>query len=282
MKVGIILRAAFRNWVTFTQAAEQAGFESAWAPEHLILPVKMSGHPGSPHEGAPPITGDTPAWDPWLQIAYLAGQTTRIRLGTNVFNIGLRHPFITARAVTTADMISGGRVEFGIGASWLSEEWRAMELDFSTRSRRVNESIHIIKRLFTEDVVEHAGEFYKFQPVKFMPKPVQKPWPPMLIGGDSPAALRRAAEHGDGWLPMDQTPTTLAGNMKRLAELREAAGREGRCSVTLQTAGLPITDDLLRYRDLGVDRVLVVPWSSPREAVDSIRRFGDEVLPLFA
>jgi probable F420-dependent oxidoreductase len=282
MKVGIILRAAFRNWVTFTQAAEQAGFESAWAPEHLILPVKMSGHPGSPHEGAPPITGDTPAWDPWLQIAYLAGQTTRIRLGTNVFNIGLRHPFITARAVTTADMISGGRVEFGIGASWLCEEWRAMELDFSTRSRRVNESIHIIKRLFTEDVVEHAGEFYKFQPVKFMPKPVQKPWPPMLIGGDSPAALRRAAEHGDGWLPMDQTPTTLAGNMKRLAELREAAGREGRCSVTLQTAGLPITDDLLRYRDLGVDRVLVVPWSSPREAVDSIRRFGDEVLPLFA
>ena len=117
MKLGVHLRVGPRNWVAFTQAAEQAGFESVWVPEHLILPVKMSGHPGSPHEGEPPISGDTPAWDPWLQIAFLAGQTRTIRFGTNVFNLGLRHPFVTARALTTADLVSGGRIDFAIGAS---------------------------------------------------------------------------------------------------------------------------------------------------------------------
>jgi len=135
MKIGMQLRVGPRNWVSYAQAAEQAGFESIWMPEHLIMPVKMSGKPGSAHEGEPPISGETPAWDPWLQIAYLAGQTSTIRFGTNVFNIGLRHPFITARALMTADLISNGRVEFGIGASWLAEEWQAMELPFETRGQ---------------------------------------------------------------------------------------------------------------------------------------------------
>jgi probable F420-dependent oxidoreductase len=282
MKIGISLRVGPRNWLDFTKAAEAAGFESVWVPEHLIMPVKMSGHPGSPKEGEPPISGDTPAWDPWLQIAYLAGQTTRIRLGTNVFNIGLRHPFITARTLTTADLISAGRIEFGVGASWLSEEWTAMELPFESRGRRVNEAIHIIKRLFTEDVIEHDGEFFKFQPVKFLPKPVQSPWPPFLIGGDSPAAIRRAALVGDGWLPMAQTLGALPANLKRLAALRADAGRDQPFQVTLQIGGLPDIDALRRYQDLGVDRALVVPWSHVREGVNSIRRFGDEAAALFA
>src|SRR5262249_56692621 len=103
---------------------------------------------------------------------------------TNVFTIGLRHPFVTARALITADLVSGGRVEFGIGASWLSEEWQAMELPFGTRTRRVDESIEIIRRLFDEDVVEHEGEFFHFQPVGFQPKPVHGSIP-FHIGGAS-------------------------------------------------------------------------------------------------
>jgi len=282
MKIGISLRVGPRNWVEFTQAAEAAGLDSVWVPEHLIMPVKMTGHPGSPHEGEPPISGDTPAWDPWLQLAYLAGQTRTIRLGVNVFNIGLRHPFITARALTTADLLSGGRIDFGVGASWLSEEWQAMELPFETRGRRVDETIQIIQRLFTEDVVEHAGEFFKFQPVKFQPKPVQSPWPPFLIGGDSPAAIRRAARLGDGWLPMAQTIESLPDNLKRLAALREEAGRTGPFQVTLQLSGPPDVDELLRWRDVGVDRVIVTPWSHPRDGVGAIRRLGDEVAPRVA
>ena len=279
MKVGLHLQVGPRHWLGLTQAAEAAGFESVWLPEHLIMPVKMSGRPGTPHEGEPPISGDTPAWDPWIQMAWLAGQTSTIRFGTNVFNIGLRHPFVTARAVTTADLVSNGRVELGIGASWLAEEWEAMQLPFETRGRRVDESIGIIQRLFTDDVIEHDGEFFRFQPVKFVPKPVQSPWPPMLIGGDSPAAMRRAARLGDGWLPMAQTLETLPGNMKRIAELRDEAGRSGRFETSVFRVGPPTLDNLRRLEEIGVDRVLVVPWESTREAVDGIRRFGDEVLP---
>ena len=213
--------------------------------------------------------------------AWLAGQTSTIRFGTNVFNIGLRHPIVTARSLTTVDLVTNGRVEFGIGASWLAEEWEAMELPFETRGRRVDESIRVIQRLFSEEVIEHEGEFYRFQPVRFLPKPVQAPWPPMLIGGDSPAAIRRAANLGDGWLPMAQTLDSLAVNLKRIAQLREEAGRDGRFEVTVFGVGDASEENLRRYEALGVDRVLVSPWDSSREAVEGIRRFGDEVLPRF-
>src|ERR1700761_1109291 len=179
---GTTLMAGPRRWADVARAAEEAGFESAWVPEHLIMPVAMTGEPNSPHEGEPPISAATPAFDPWVQITAMATQTTTLRFGTNVYNIGLRHPFITARALTTVDAVSGGRLEFGIGASWLSQEWQAMELPFDTRGRRVDETIRIIQRLFTEDVVEHEGEFFRFQAVGFLPKPAQQPWPPMLIG----------------------------------------------------------------------------------------------------
>ena len=193
MLFGTTVMAGPRRWADVARAAEAAGFESVWVPEHLIMPVKMTGAPNTPHEGEPPISAATPAFDPWVQIATMAAQTSTLRFGTNVYNIGLRHPFVTARALTTVDVVSGGRVEFGIGASWLSQEWEAVELPFETRGRRVDESIRIVQRLFSEEVVEHEGEFFHFQPVGFLPKPVQQPWPPMLIGGDSPAAMRRAA-----------------------------------------------------------------------------------------
>ena len=119
-----------RRWGDVARAAESAGFESVWVPEHLIMPVTMTGAPNTPHEGEPPISATTPAFDPWVQIANMAAQTTTLRFGTNVYNVGLRHPFVTARSVTTVDNVSGGRLEFGIGASWLSQEWEAMELPF--------------------------------------------------------------------------------------------------------------------------------------------------------
>jgi probable F420-dependent oxidoreductase len=276
IKVGLPIHVGPRNWAGFTLAAEAAGFDSVWLPEHLIMPVKMSGHPGSPHEGEPPISGLTPAWDPWLQIAWLAGQTSTIRFGTNVYNIGLRHPIVTARALTTADLLSNGRIDFGIGASWLSEEWQAMELPFETRGRRVDETIQVIQRLFTDEVIEHEGEFFRFQPVQFFPKPVQSPWPPMIIGGDSPAALRRAATLGDGWLPMAQTEEILGANIAKLQQLRADAGREGPFQIIL---GAPADlDTLRRYEELGVTTALVTPYTSPRDGVDGIKRFGDEVL----
>ena len=115
------------------------------------------------------------------------GRTERVRLGTHVYNLGLRHPFVAARAVQTLDIVSGGRFEFGIGASWLEEEWVAVELDFTTRGRRVDEAIEVCKQLWTEDAVDHHGEFFDFEGAVFVPKCVQQPWPPILVGGESDA-----------------------------------------------------------------------------------------------
>ena len=147
---GTTVMAGPRRWGEFARAAEESGFESVWVPEHLIMPVTMTGAPNTPHSGEPPISASTPAYDPWVQIATMAAQTTTVRLGTFVYNIGLRHPFITARSLTTLDSVSSGRIEFGIGASWLSQEWQAMELPFETRGRRVDETIRVIQRLFSE------------------------------------------------------------------------------------------------------------------------------------
>jgi probable F420-dependent oxidoreductase len=274
---GTTMMAGPRRWIDNAKAAEDAGFESIWVPEHLIMPVTMTGEPNSPHEGEPPIAASTPAFDPWVQIAAMAAATSTLRFGTNVYNIGLRHPIITARALTTLDNVSGGRIEFGIGASWLRQEWDAMQLDFDSRGGRVDETIEIIKRLFTEDEIEHDGEFFTFQPVGFLPKPVQQPWPPMLIGGDSSAAMRRAALLGDGWIPMQQTLETLPGNLERIQKMRAESGRQGPFQVTLG-ARVESLDDVKRWEDAGATRLLVFPYTNPREAAEGFRRFGDEII----
>jgi probable F420-dependent oxidoreductase len=267
-------------WVTAAQEAERAGFESVWLPEHLVLPVQMSGSPVTGH-ATPPIPPSMPAYDVFIALGLIAATTSTIRLGTDVYNIGLRHPFVTARAITTLDVFSNGRVEFGIGASWLEEEWDATGLDFATRGARVDESIEICRRLWFEEVVEHHGEFFDFAAVMFEPKPVQQPSPPILVGGDTPAALRRAARHGDGWIPMNHTIEQLPASILRVNELRAAAGRAGPTSVTVG-GRVDNTGDLARYRDIGVDRVICAPFSSSREAIDGIRRFGDDVIARFA
>jgi probable F420-dependent oxidoreductase len=276
VKIGFHLQVGPRRWVELVAAAEESGFESVWLPEHLVMPVHMTGRPGSPHAGEPPISASTPAWDPFVQMAWLAAQTSTIRFGTNVFNIGLRHPFVTARALVTADLVSGGRVEFGIGASWLSEEWRAMELPFGTRGRRVDESIKVIRRLFSEEVVEHDGEFFHFQAVGFLPKPVHGSIR-FHIGGDSPAAMRRAARLGDGWIPMAQgDPASVADHV--IHRLRAEAGRSGPFEVTLFRVPVDSVDDVRRYEEAGATRLLVVPFHDPRQAVDGLRRFGDDII----
>jgi probable F420-dependent oxidoreductase len=276
VKVGLQLQAVNpKFWVAASQEAERAGFESVWVPEHLVLPVEMKGSPYAGHAEVP-IPPSMPAFDVWVSLATIAASTSTVRLGTHVYNIGLRHPFVTARAVTTLDVFSGGRVEFGIGASWLKEEWDATQLDFSTRGRRVDEAIDICRRLWTEDVVEHHGEFFDFQPVMFNPKPVQERVP-IIVGGDSPAAMQRTATRGDGWIPMNHSVDELRGGVDRVNALRAAAGRDGTTEVTV-AGHVETVDDFERYRDAGVDRIICRPFTSSREALDGIRRFGDEVL----
>jgi probable F420-dependent oxidoreductase len=277
VKFGIALGALNSHFhVDATEEAERLGYESVWLPEHLVLPVRMSRspHPGDEH---PPVPPTTPVFDAFAYLGFLAGRTRNVRLGTHVYNLGLRHPFISARAVQTLDLLSGGRLEFGIGASWLEEEWRAVGLDFDTRGRRVDEAIEVCKRLWTQPEVAHDGEFFRFDAVAFEPKPLQQPWPPILVGGESGAALRRAARAGDGWIGMGHTFESAAGQIARLRELRAESGRDAASFQICLGGPVNGADDVRRWGELGVTRLVVSPWRRSPDAVDGMRRFADLV-----
>jgi probable F420-dependent oxidoreductase len=278
MKIGISLGVLHPSaWEDVTVLADQLGYDSVWMPEHMVLPVQLE---GSPHAGSdhPPIPPEVPIFDVFTYLGYLAAKTEQIHFGTQVYNLGLRHPFTVARSVATLDLVSGGRVEFGIGASWLEAEWQAVGLDFATRGRRVDEAIAVCQQLWSEPVIEHHGEFFDFGPVMFEPKPSHAPWPTLHIGGDGPAALRRAAVLGDGWIPMNHTVDQIPERVAQLARMREEAGRPGVVEITLGAGGVGL-DDLRAYAEAGVGRALVKPFRSTKDALDGIRRFADEVLP---
>jgi probable F420-dependent oxidoreductase len=259
-----------------TREADRLGFESVWLPEHLAFTTRMSRspHPGEEH---PPVPPTTPIFDAFAYLSYLAGRTERVRLGTHVYNVGLRHPFVSARAVQTLDIISGGRVEFGIGASWLEEEWDAAELDFHTRGRRVDEALVVCRRLWTEDEVSHHGSFFNFDGVVFEPKPVQRPWPPILVGGESDAALRRAARLGDGWIGMSHDFESGARQIERLRALLAEQGRDAASFQFCLGGPVDSPDDVTRWQELGVTRLIVAPWARSRDAVDGMRRFANQM-----
>ena len=277
MKFGVALgrlNPAFHAEATLE--AERLGFESAWLPEHLVFPLALSGspHPGEDH---PPVPPQTPVFDAFAYLSWLAGRTTRIRLGTHVYLLALRHPFVAARAVQTLDIVSGGRAEVGIGAGWLPSEWQAAGLDFRDRGRRLDEAIAVCKRLWSEAVVEHHGEFFDFGPVCFEPKPVQRPWPPLHVGGESEAALRRAARVGEGWLGLAHTPESVVGPIARLHALRaRAETADGAFCVTVGSE-VPDRETVCRLAGAGVDRLIVSPWRRSPEAVPALRRFADSV-----
>lgn len=274
MKFGIALgRLNPAFWVEAACEAERLGFESVWMPEHLVLPVDMAGSPRTGEEH-PPVAPQTPVFDAFAYLSFLAGKTSSIRLATHVYNLALRHPFVAARAVTTLDVVSGGRAITGVGAGWLASEWRAAGLDFRTRGRRLNEALEVCVRLWTEKVVEHHGEFFDFAPVAFELKPVQRPHPPVHIGGMSEAALRRAARSGDGWIAMSAEPETIAGSVARLRELRAASGR-GDLPFEVSVGAAPANrEEVNAWRDAGVGRLIVAPWTHSPEAIEEMGRFA--------
>ena len=274
MKFGVALgRLNPAFFATVTEEADRLGYESVWLPEHLVFPVEMSGSPFAEQEH-PPVLPGTPVFDAFAYLSFLAGRTEHVRLGTHVYLLGLRHPFISGRAIATLDIVSSGRAVVGVGAGWLASEWSAIGLDFASRGRRVDEAIDVCRRLWTDEVIEHHGEFFDFGPVMFEPKPVQQP-PPIIVGGESPPALRRAARLGDGWIGLDHTLDTIGAPIDKLRALRADAGRSDRPFEI--TIGGPVrsADDIAAWEDAGVDRLVVAPWRRSPEAVDGLRAFTE-------
>jgi probable F420-dependent oxidoreductase len=286
MKFGLsLLRANYRHVVEIAQAAEEVGFESVWLSEHLVLPALSldSDFPGAEH---PPIDPRFPIFDVGVVLSQIAAATSRIRLGTWVYLLPLRHPFVAARTFQSLDVVSGGRVEWGIGSGWLADEFAAAEIDFKSRARRFEECLAICKRLWTESEVAHTGEFFDFGPVAFEPKPLQRPWPPIHIGGEVDRALRRAAEHGDGWIGMEHTPESAAAATAKLQRYADQIGRTQALEITV--AGGPVTGvrdippldraRLQAYEDAGVDRLIVSPWTQSKDAIPAMKRFAAEFI----
>ena len=273
MRFGVDLgRCHPRLWLDVARAADELGYESLWLPEHLVFPasIEESPAPGRAHGRIDPRT---PTYDPFVMLASMASVTTNVRLGTNVYNIGLRHPFVTARAACTLDVVSQGRFTLGIGASWLEAEWRAVGLDFATRGWRIDEIIGICRRLWTEPEVGHKGSFFEFDPVRFEPKPIQSPLP-IHVGGDSHRAIRRAAELGEGWIGMLQTLETFPA---AVAVLVEQCGLAGRDPATVERTALLARPDegaIAGWTHAGADRLIVAPWRDSADALDGLARFA--------
>ncbi|HME90201.1 MAG TPA: LLM class F420-dependent oxidoreductase [Myxococcaceae bacterium] len=256
--------------------AEDLGFESVWIPEHLVFPTKIVSRYPYAADGVPPINPSTPLLDPFIMLAQVAALTSRIRIGTNIYLLPLRHPLATARMAMTLDLISQGRLSLGVGAGWLEEEFQAVDVDFRSRGARLRECVRALKVLWTESEPEFRGRYYSFGPVKFEPKPVQKPHPPFIFGGETDAALKRAAALGDGWYGVGHTPETAATQIKKLRVLLTEAGRSSApFEMTVSCATPPATrDDLRRYADAGVDRVVVLPWRRGREAEQGLQQLA--------
>jgi len=282
-----------RYYPEVAAAAEANGFESIWMPEHMVLPATMPPTYLYTDSGYPPITPRTAMYDPWVVLGAVAHATSTIRLATNVYILPLRHPFPTARAVVTVDRVSGGRVTLGIGVGWLEEEFVAAGQSFSDRGARTDEIIGILRRLWSEETIEHKGEHYQFDAVAFDPKPVQKQGIPIEVGGSSRPALRRAGRLGDGWIEIGaKEHDTLAEMLAVVQQERRDAGRE-HLPFEISTGLGRSIDDIKRCEDLGVTRIVAGPTpnttilgdpslKSARLTVDDFRdwtkRYADDVI----
>jgi probable F420-dependent oxidoreductase len=283
MRFGLSLSGVSpRHYASLARQAESAGFESAWVPDHLVLPEQLPATYLYSADGVPPIPATTAVYDPWVLLGAMAAVTETIRLGTAVYVLPLRHPLITARGVLTVDRLSRGRVTLGAGVGWLTEEFDVVGLDPRTRGRRADEIVGLLRRLWTDDVIEHDGEFYQLPPVHFEPKPFQKPIP-IEIGGSSPAALRRAGRIGDGWIEIGSRDVQEFA--ERLRVVRDARAAAGRDELPFLVTGAidpgDGPDHAARLAGIGVDRLLL---RMPAERLDRsglgdvVQRFADTVI----
>ena len=260
MKLGLMFAntlALTRDQV-FTQvgAAEAAGYESLWTVEHVVVPKGYeSAYPYSRSGRMAGGVEDFAIPDPLVWLAFAAAASSTIRLATGVMILPQRNPVVLAKEVATLDVLSGGRMMLGVGAGWLEEEFRAIGVPFADRGSRVDEYIGAMRALWSQEVASFDGEFVSFKDVYMRPQPVDGTVP-IVVGGHTRRAARRAGELGDGFYPASAAVTELA---ELVALAREAADRSGRDPDALEItmAARPDRESVERMAAAGVDRVVV-------------------------
>jgi probable F420-dependent oxidoreductase len=237
------------------RAAEAAGFESLWVADHVVLP-----DPPLPER---PMAADMRLLDPVVMLTFYAAQTTRIRLATGVIVLPQRQPLVLAKQLATLDVLSNGRLLFGLGVGWCEPEFRALGVPFEHRGSRGDEYLAAMRAIWTQDKPTYDGHYVTFTGVKAEPQPVQRPTPPIIIGGRTPAAFRRAVEHGHGWYGFGLNVEQTAQDIEAL----QKAGQRYRRPADLGTLEISITPPsydidpatVEGYAALGVERLVLRP-----------------------
>jgi probable F420-dependent oxidoreductase len=255
----------------FAQHADEVGFESLLTVEHVAVPVGYESRYPYSDSGRMPLAEDCELPDPLDLLAWLAGQTTRIRLGTGILVLPEHHPLQLAKRTATIDRLSGGRLFLGVGVGWMREEVAALGIDPDERGSRTDEAIDALRVLWHEDEASFAGRHFSFGPVRSHPKPRQ-PSIPILVGGHSRAAARRAGERGDGFFPLGLTGDALTTRWQEVQRFARDAGRDP-AHLALTMGGLLGDDTAITAAvDRGADRVVL---SSRTDDLDELRRQMD-------
>jgi probable F420-dependent oxidoreductase len=285
---------------TLVTRGEALGFHSTVIADHVVFPVTIASKYPYTVSGAFPGGGD--ALEQLTLMSFVAAKSQRLRLISSVMILPHRNPVLTAKMLATIDVLSRGRVTVGVGVGWLREEFAALgAADFDRRGAISDEYLRIFKTLWTQNPASFSGEFYHFESIKCLPQPVQKPHPPIWIGGHSRAALRRAARHGDGWHPVGANPAAMLAPpefktlLDELRRLTEAEGRDPRAltisyKAPLYDAGVPaggvrrpfsgtadqVLDDIATYAGLGVSELIFDFRSEePKESLERMERFAE-------
>lgn len=252
--------------------AEEAGFDSLWTVEHVVVPAGYeSRYPYSP-DGRMPGTEEAPIPDPLVWLAYVAARTSRIKLATGILILPQRNPVVLAKETATLDRLSGGRLLLGVGVGWLREEFDALGVPWEARAARTEEYVAVLRALWREPEPSYAGRFVSFERAKLYPKPARPEGIPVVVGGHSEAAARRAGRIGDGFFPANASTDEVAG---LVAVMRRAATDAGRDpdAIEVTAGGPPDAEGAKRLAEIGVHR-MVVPGFRP----ERLRRFADEVV----
>jgi probable F420-dependent oxidoreductase len=236
------------------RALEERGFDIVWAPEHSHIPLSR--------KTAFVLGGDLPkryydVMDPFVTLTEAAMATKTLKIGTGVCLIAQRDAIQTAKLVASIDRVSNGRFVFGVGNGWNQDEMENHGTAFASRHKLARERIEAMKAIWTQDVAEYHGEFVNFDPIQAWPKPVQRPHPPILVGGAFPYSARRAVRYGDGWMPQvtESSTTPLTELIPRFRQMAAEAGRDPAKLQIAIGAQPPDVELIKRYQELGVDRV---------------------------
>jgi probable F420-dependent oxidoreductase len=248
--------------VSLGKAVEERGFDSLFFPEHTHIPTSRR----TPWPGGAPLPKEySHTYDPFLALTAVAMVTKKLLLGTGICLVMERDPITLAKEIASLDLLSGGRFLFGVGGGWNEEEMEDHGTDPKRRFKVMRERIKAMKEIWTKDEAEYHGEFVDFPPLWSWPKPVQKPHPPVYIGGNGEHTLRRVIQYGDAWMPI---PGRGAQIGERMRELQEMASQAGRGPIPVTVYGTMARDEVVgHYHEIGVDRCIFWLPSAPADEV---------------